>query len=227
MSSSLPPNSLPLTKFLHRSDLEALAPELLVVESFGMPNGHELRAWEYAMCLRALNTWGAQLEPAVPHSMVSAIDVGGHGSPLAQMLLRCGLNSVLVVDPSQEVSPARIQDYQGPPAAVVTCVSTIEHIPDSEVLQFVDALARVTKRGGLLFLTADAQEDPAPHWSYPKDEKHFNWMRARIFSPRSWGQFATMMESFGFSLLGDTDWEYRGPHVYDYTFASMALVKSR
>jgi hypothetical protein len=73
--------------------------------------------------------------------------------------------------------------------------------------------------GGLLFLTMDFWDQPGP------DRAHFHWMRKRIFN---YGFERAIMEPLldaGFFWLGDRDLTYHGPQVYDYTFASLALVK--
>lgn len=225
------PGSFPLTKFLHPSDYAHLGPELTQVDRFAPPNGHEHRRWEYAMALRALAAWVGQLDPAVPVTMCRALDVGGCGSPLAQILVRAGLGGVRVIDPSLESGPTTLEEYLaggGGAEAVVTCVSVLEHVPDSAVGGFLEALTRAVRPGGLLFLTADAcEDDPASSKTFPHDAKHFCWMRARIFGPRSWRGLQEKLVPYGFEPLGGVDWTYRGPQVYDYTFASMALVKRR
>jgi hypothetical protein len=60
-------------------------------------------------------------------------------------------------------------------------------------------------------------------------------MRQRIFSRDRWRDLAgkhdgieePLISEFDqhFELFGGVDWAYHGDHVYDYSFASLALVK--
>lgn len=224
------PGSFPLTKFLHPSDYAQLGPELELVDRYQMPNAHEARRWEYAMALRALAAWVGQLDPATPISMCRALDVGGAGSPLAQILVNAGLGGVRVVDPSLADGPQTLESYLaggGGAEAVVTCVSVLEHVPEADYVQFVSSLTQAVRRGGLLFLTSDAREDDPdePRPIHLTDDRHFNWMRRRIYNPRTWRQLVANFHCMGFRSLGVEDYTWRGPQVYDYSFSCAALVK--
>jgi hypothetical protein len=48
-------------------------------------------------------------------------------------------------------------------------------------------------------------------------------MRKRIFNQWSLGMVMNQLRDF--TLLGDANFAWNGPQVYDYSFASLALVK--
>ncbi len=205
---------IPLTKTLHAEDYLILERELRIVDRFFEKEAeqHPQRRWEYAMALRAARTWGKT------HTRRLAIDVGGSGSPLRHMLAEAGF-SCIVVDPKESVSLA--EAYVTKIASdFVTCVSVIEHVQD--ILCFVNDLARVVRPSGALFLTTDIWDPPVES---TRDAAHFHWMRERIFTPKTWQMLAEEFRTKGFSYLGEQDWEYHGNQVYDYSFASVALVK--
>lgn len=199
------------TKTLQPEDLKRLPLQILVEEHFDKAPQHPLRHWEYGMCLAA-----AHQMPKVDN----ILDVGGHGSPLSFMFadLMPG-TPFLTIDPNIN---SNLHTYHAENLNVfdlVTCISVIEHTTDVD--EFVFDLAQVTAPGGLLFLTMDMWDQPAG----VKDSAHFNWMRNQIFNPQSWKGLADRLHDFGFMLFGEADWNYHGPQVYDYTFASLCMRK--
>lgn len=218
---------LPLTKTLDPADLVELAEELQVVDQHFTKemSQHPMRRWEYALALRAYSAWGQTATLGGP-----LYDIGGHGSPFYRML---DPYQVRVVDP-QELDRVDLTAllHQGPRlGAAVFCLSVLEHVEDLE--QFCYHLACLVAPGGLLFLTMDVCNH-ARHALDVEDPHHFSWMRRRIFytGDRHAGDRRDstkgLLDHFfehGFSQLGTADWAYYGPHVYDYSFASLALVK--
>lgn len=209
--------SLILSKTLDPADFAELAEELVVVDEYfyrAAPQ-HSMRRWEYAMALRAERTWGRMADIGGP-----VYDVGGAGSPFYRML---DPYLVRVVDP-KEGEGQDLAGYlrSGPRlGAAVFCLSVLEHVKD--LGQFVYHLGCLVAPGGLLFLTFDYSAEPA---AYVQDSYHFHWMRERIFTAYSIGNFVTgPLHDVGFSHLGAADWTDHGAHVYDYSFASLALVK--
>ena len=185
---------------------------------------HEARRWEYSMCLRAYQAWKAT-RPDVGKVVVA--DIGGAGSPLPRMLMAKGLGA-RVVDPKSKGNerPSTVEAYENstprPQHDVVTCISVVEHVKDEHLENFLDALAGITAPGGLLFLTMDC-------WGRDPDEKDtamFHWMRARIYTVKTWQGLAREMVDRGFKLFGAPDWSYHGNHVENaYSFASLCLQK--
>lgn len=101
------------------------------------------------------------------------------------------------------------------------CVSTIEHIAQPEDA-FKD-LCRSIKPGGLLFLTTDFAEDSTDHYKY-------SYLRAgKIYNVQAMADLAKIGESMGFELFGDVEWKWDEACrlVYDYGFASLAMVRTK
>jgi hypothetical protein len=137
-------------------------------------------------------------------------------------------DSTIVVDPDEDGQTlAQYLEMAPRLSQAVFCLSVLEHVDDLD--HFCYLLSCLVAPGGLLFLTFDYCDDR--HDAYPVDIYHFHWMRKRTFNAYALGQgvmrplqaqgFATL----GFSLQGSIDYTWRGAHVYDYTFGSLALVK--
>lgn len=210
-----------LSKTLDPADFALLAPELAVVDRwFTIERAqHPLRRWEYALALRAYRTWGRRSR--------FTIDVGGAGSPFYHMVPD---HLPHVLDPDCGAKHT-LADYLGtaPPAPqiadAVFCLSVLEHVgdPSTDPLdEFCYHLACLVAPGGLLFLTMDYCDAPEAE---PEDRYHFHWMRQRIFSATGMGRLSYRFLSRDFSPLTALDYTWHGPQVYDYTFASLALVK--
>ena len=212
--------TLALTKTLDPADFEQLRSELVIVDDVFTLEAeqHPMRRWEYALALRAHDTWAQAARIGGP-----VYDVGGHGSPFYRML---DPYQVQVIDP-RELHGADLAGFlAGSPrlGAAVFCLSVLEHVDDLDA--FLYHLSCLVAPGGLLFLTVDY----APGVETPgavSDRYHFHWMRKRIFSRwllEAWT--LNPLERAGFSLFGGIDLSpLRTPAVYDYTFASLALQK--
>ena len=206
-----------LTKTLSDSDYPLLAPELHLVDTIGIEGQHERRRWEYAMALKALATWKV-LDPERAKSTAGAIDVGGAGSNLNQMLSRAwNDNPCMVVDPAVNTSAAEAA-AAGFSSYVVTCVSVLEHVEDE--WEFLSALDKLVRPGGMLFLTMDCGDS-----SQTTDTAHYHWMRTRLYTPETWSELAKRFVDSGWEFLGDFDFSYNGHTVLDYSFASLSLRK--
>ena len=202
-----------LIKTLDPRDWDELVPELVLVDAVGIGEQHPMRRWEYAMALRALSEHRKGYVSPLAGYLV--LDVGGAGSPFAE-ICQSTQASCQIVDPKLNVA---IEAIGGVPLAdAVISISTIEHV--KEPLPFLEACHRALAPGGLLFLTADYWD----RWGGP-DTAHFHWMRERIYNPMKWGVLAGEASTLGFRMFGGYDMIYGGNHVYDYTFASLALTK--
>lgn len=220
---------------------------------------HAIRAWEYSMALRALESWIAG-PPVIdgygtahlPHQQHPALvaDIGGAGSNFYKTVLpRMQENGrVHVVDPELATPDDQrgivhglldrhaiavkyplhewaLYKQNNSAYDVVFCLSVIEHVGSgpkdvSGVFGFLSDLRSLVRPGGLLFLTCDMGEKGP-------DTYHFHWMRKWIPTPAVLaGLVEEMCIHYGFRRLGaPADFEYRGPTVYDYTVASIALVR--
>lgn len=225
---------LPLSKTLDPADFDQLTEELAIVDRHFTKDReqHPMRRWEYAMALRAISTWWATKRLNVPH----AIDVGGAGSPFWRMI---DVDNVYVVDPDATTDLAHYVAGCPRLSPIVTCLSVIEHVDDLD--RFLYHLGCLVAPGGLLFLTMDACNHER-HALNVEDPHHFSWMRKRIFytgqrvdssalhynSPEDWLGVLRTFNNRDFTCLGGPeglDQTYHGPQVYDYTFASLALIK--
>jgi hypothetical protein len=213
-----------LTRFMDfDADMIELAPQATLVKvHFDRESPQDPhRQWEYAFAIKAIQEWDWQRGPV--GKVAEAYDIGGAGSPLLHMLEAMSILTQ-VIDPKFNMNLSQVADLirrqVAHPAEIVTCISTIEHVPDEA--GFVHDLAEVVAPGGLLFMTADA-------WNgYPgsKDTAHFHWLRERIYCPESWQKLQKFFIDLGFQPFGETDWTYHGDQLYgSYTFCSMALRK--
>ena len=217
---------LPLSKTLDPADFALLPKELAIVDrhfATAIPQ-HPMRRWEYALALWAIWHWKDGRDARYPRGIV---DVGGNGSPFWRMA--APLTAwVQVIDPAENTT---LETYLTSLASrptlvdVVTCISVLEHVEDLD--QFCYHLSCLVAPGGLLFLTMDYCDgfaDARDAFRVP-DTYHFHWMRKRIFNSFAVEQLIAGFYRQSFTLFGDADYTWHGPQVYDYTFASLALVK--
>lgn len=222
--------SLPLSKYYDpNKDLPELAEELAVVDEHFTKDSpqSEHRRWEYALALRAENTW----RKTTGKDIYIGYDVGGAGSPFYRMA-----SVGLVVDPN---APApgdyTLENFVTPGtelASMVTCLSVLEHVEDLD--QFLYHLSCLVAPGGLLFLTMDCCGCEGKLYHTPEnDPHHFNGMRNRIFTPGLLHTVAWTLEDLHFTPLDQLrdGFERYAPRLYGgatdpgYSFASLALVK--
>lgn len=159
---------------------------------------------------------------------LTAVDVGGDGSPFDYMLQRTIGLKPTVVDPAG--GGKTLHDYLGDAprlAHILTCLSVLEHVPMKELPQFLDDLYALLAPGGILYLTADCALNVVGE---PTDTYHFHWMRERIFSIDSWTRdIIAPLVAKGLWLVDVLAYDQQviEPWVYDYAFISVALTKPR
>lgn len=180
---------------------------------------HEHRKWEYGIALAFLKDIKAK----------TVLDVGGGGSIFAPFLAKNGLQ-VTELDLSNQFEAVRNQNkalnldmkvihadwltYAGTEHYdAIACISTIEHIKEwDDVLKFYDKLLDY---GDAVFLTTDF---------FPTRER-FSGNHWRTFNQEDMLNFVALAKDKGFEVVGETDWEYKGNFVYQYTFASLGLKR--
>lgn len=218
---------IPLTKTLDpddykRAEILAVMP---TVDKFFQSDQHPHRRWEYAMALRAIWSWKQHLGELDEFKRIA--DVGGVGSPFHLMVVEAGNRSTLI-DPKENTSVEEwaAQHNSSNRFDAVISISTFEHT--EQPLAFLEACCRILKPGGLLFLTFDylAGEENQEALQV-QDTAHFHWMRERLLNR---GQIRTLFQLlcgfYNFEEFGGRDLTDRGPHVYDYSFASLCLRKA-
>lgn len=216
--------TFPLSKTLDPTDYRALDDVLPVVDQYfhaAVPQ-HEHRRWEYAMAIRALDVWLETRRGTGTTGHV--VDVGGAGSPLYRMIS----DSAIVVDPRAGTGTlAEYMETAPRLSQAVFCLSVLEHVDDLD--QFLYHLSCLTAPGGLLFLTMDTCGCEVEGLAHPMEVEphHFHWMRKRIFRTSDLCDVAERLRDFEFAWLGERDLTWRGAQVYDYSFASIAMMKRR
>lgn len=194
---------------------------------------HEHRLWEYGSIMQQI------VELDVPWD-AKIIDVGSGGSFFPPYLGTVGqhprislTDSMKYGDISQDVQAQRVhyglelplydvlcEDMSPLPSDhwdVTMCISTIEHVDADKHDDALRELWRITKPGGLIFITSD----------YFRDLEQFE------ASPSRHLQFTPYMKDFVLDLpnkivasfVGDTDLDYRGDFVHSYSFVNICLRK--
>lgn len=244
---------LPMSKTMREADYEELKWESGIVGlaqvSAGPPHPyqHQHRKWEYAMMFRAYGMWvtrkggkskkpwevgdfgcGVGLSPAImlmAGNNVSLYETWAHGDEEAFQLAACA--SIKKSRPNvagtyrmlhRPLGGLVLEDYGR--YDVSLCISTLEHI--KEYQKAFQDLLRTVKPEGMLFLTTDFAD-------IEDDGYHFHWLRGgKMFTKRVYEELVDLAKADGFKLLGETDWSWSEENrlVYNYGFASLALVRN-
>lgn len=186
---------------------------------------HPARMWEY----------GRLIEILKDRKPTDMLDVGGSGSALPQCAATLGYD-VTIIDFDDETQRINEQnkilntnvkfigaDFLNTGAGkydVVACVSTIEHVPNDDA--FFIKLLDSCNQYGIVYITCDFFTSSI-HPNEPPTYK--NWVN-RTYTKEKLEEMLRLAELKGFRLYGnECDWEWRGPQVYNYNFASLILHK--
>lgn len=170
---------------------------------------HVQRRWEYGLAMKLIKEY----EPK------TMLNVGGGNSPLSSWAVTKGVD-VTEIDPNR---PSRLlpdvryihQNFPSKDLGVynlVVCTSVIEHVEDHAA--FFRALLEHAK--DVVFLTTDFHPSGKP----------FSYDHLRTYNEEDMTIMIHAAKLKGFSPIGKLDYRYDGPMVYDYTFASLALVRN-
>lgn len=221
--------NIPLTSF-QRS---------MVVNGVPHRDWHPHRFWEYSSILQQLD----ELEVPVNAEI---LDVGSGGSFFPPYLATNGYYRIALTDSMkygditpivngqrdyygialplydllvEDMAPRPEIDWCGESNTydVVMCISTIEHVDADRHDDGLREIWRITKPGGLIFITSD----------YFRDIPQFE------ASPSRHLQFTPYMKEFVLNIpniiaadfVGETDLDYRGDFVHSYSFVNVCLRK--
>jgi len=98
---------------------------------------------------------------------------------------------------------------------VTLCISSVEHVHDHDAA--LREMVRITKPGGFVFITSD----------YFRDLAHFEQSVSRHLqvTPYRPEFVAELPARFGLEFVGDTDFDYRGDFVHNYSFVNLCMRK--
>jgi SAM-dependent methyltransferase len=196
---------------------------------------HEYRLWEYASIMQQLD------ELAVPKD-ATILDVGSGGSFFPPYLVTVGgyanaalTDSMAYGDIFEDVRRQR-EHYCGAALPlfdlpvenmvtiadgsydVVMCISTIEHVEAAKHDDALRELLRVTKPGGLLFITSDYFRDVAQWEASPsRHVQHTAYTKDTVLS---------LPSRVDADFVGETDLDYRGDFVHNYSFCNICLRRA-
>jgi SAM-dependent methyltransferase len=232
----------PYTRSLDPQDYEFLshAPKLVEFEHLmSAPHvlWHPHKIWENASIMQQLD------ELNVPKA-ARMIDIGSGGTFFPFYLaVEGGYANVAITDAADLASYVDVQresygvavpfyrldardmsTLQTESYDVVMCVSTIEHVKASGHNEALREMWRLTKPGGLLFITSDY---------FRSDADGYADAQQRAASPYVKGQKTAYCKEFVLNLpnviaadfVGDTDLDYRGDFVHNYSFVNICLRK--
>lgn len=202
----------------------------MVVKGVPHREWHPHRIWEYASIMQ-------QLDDLKIDGDIEIVDVGAGASffdpYLALKFPRlCEIDSMKYGDVTVMVEGQRayygvdlplydlaLEDLSSLPTGkfdVSMCISTIEHVDDHDAA--MRELVRITKPRGYIFITSDYFKS-REHWEQ-SISKHLQ------VTPYTKEFVLSLPEQFGVEFVGETDLDYRGDFVHNYSFVNIALRKS-
>lgn len=220
----------------HAADIRRFRDEMPV----GYTEGHEHKFWENASIMQQL------VELSVPTS-AKLIDVGSGGMFFPPYLaVAGGYKNLHITDsmsnfdirsrvqaqasaygielPVTAAFAENMNMFESESFDVVMCISVIEHVKADRHDDALRELCRMTKPGGYLFITSDFFR------SGPDGKGEPEQIDA---SPYKYGQETCYTKEFVLDIpnkipamfVGDTDLDYRGDFVHNYSFVNICLQK--
>ncbi len=229
----------PYTRSLHPEDYHFL-PHTVPLRAFeadmvrnNVPHRewHPHRFWEYASMMQQLD------ELQIPKD-AKIVDVGSGGSFFPPYLATVGgypdvslTDSMKYGDINEFVIPQRahynialplhdllcedMSDLTSDQFDVSMCISTIEHVDDHDTA--MQELCRITKPGGYIFITSD----------YFRDLIQFEQSISRHLQVTPYRKefVLNIPNLIPVDFVGDTDLDYAGDFVHNYSFCNVCLRK--
>ena len=228
----------PYTRSLHPDDYEFLRDYNTPIVAFqyemvvrGVPHRewHPHRFWEYASIMQQLIELGVSADAEI-------IDIGAGASffdpylALSYPRLCCTDTEKYgdyswMVQKQREAYGVALPLYNVPVESmsiewtdkfdVTLCISTIEHV-DSHDIAFAE-LVRITKPGGYIFVTSD----------YFRNLEQFEQSVSRHLQVTPYRKefVLNLPQRFAVDFVGETDLDYCGDFVHNYSFCNIALRK--
>jgi ubiquinone/menaquinone biosynthesis C-methylase UbiE len=193
---------------------------------------HPHRLWEYSSILQQLDELRVVKDARI-------LDVGSGGSVLPPFLqVEAGFTDVTLTDSmvggdisgmvlGQETFYGIRQPLLRVPVEKMTvpsdewdvtmCISVIEHVVADQYQNALRELCRVTKPGGFIFITSDYFRDAEHAATSPfKDVQHTAFTKETVLEIPS---------IIDVEFVGETDLDYRGDFVHNYSFCNIVLRK--
>lgn len=201
---------------------------------------HEHRLWEYASMMQQFEQLDVQGDAQI-------LDVGSGGSFFPPYLATIGgypnvslTDSMKYGDITPDIESQRahynielplydllVEDMSVRPSIgwtgasdfwdVVMCISTIEHVDADQHDNALREIWRITKPGGLIFITSDYFRDHAQFEASPS--RHLQ------FTPYMKEFVLTIPSMIAVDFVGETDFDYCGDFVHSYSFVNVCLRK--
>ena len=100
---------------------------------------------------------------------------------------------------------------------VTMCISTLEHVDADKHDDALREICRITKPGGLIFITSDYFRDLAQFETSPsRDLQQTAYMKDSVLD------IPNVIDA---EFVGETDLDYRGDFVHNYSFVNICLRK--
>jgi 2-polyprenyl-3-methyl-5-hydroxy-6-metoxy-1,4-benzoquinol methylase len=189
---------------------------------------HIHRKWEWGMALKAFQDWMIDVSKT---DNPEILDVGSGDGLLGPTFAWAQLLSITELEPRIECLHNRsfcnsllkaklnvLQNYDQLVSSydVVFSISVMEHVQEDK--EFLLKLASLINPKGLLFITTDVM--PIMPGQY-----HFDNLRAHNYTMFDICTMIKTLNDLGFELFEDTDLEFKGAQVFDYSFASICMIK--
>ena len=198
---------------------------------------HEYRLWEYASIMQQLDELKALVtaeivdvgagasffDPylALRYPKLVEIDSMKYGDVTAMVAAQraaYGVELPLYDLPLEDLSPQPEIGWGDATDKfdVTMCISTIEHIDRHDDALW--ELRRITKPGGYIFITSDYFRDLTQWEASPS--------KGLQVTPYTKDYVLSFPKRFNLEFVGETDLDYRGDFVHNYSFVNICLRKA-